>query len=45
MPERLLLVRRQGLAPPLLAAGRPGAQPEVDVVEDLSRFVDHLSKL
>ena len=40
-PDRLLLFRAQGLAAPLLPYGAAGTQTEIDVVEDLGRFVRH----
>jgi hypothetical protein len=40
-PERLLFLGRQRLSAPLLAQRAPGSESEVEVVEDLSRLVDH----
>src|SRR4051794_21947492 len=42
--EGLLLVVRQGLAATLFAHGAAGAQAEVEIVEDLGRFVRHVTQ-
>ena len=40
--EGFLLLIRQRLAPALLPHGAAGAQAEVEIVEDLRRFVRHV---
>src|SRR3954462_13977629 len=40
-PERLLFLRGQLLTTPLLAQRTAGAQPEIEVVEDLAGVVGH----
>jgi hypothetical protein len=39
--ERFLFLARERLAAPLLAQSAARSQPEIEVVEDLGRLVDH----
>jgi hypothetical protein len=39
--ERFLFLARKRLAAPLLAQSAARSQPEIEVVEDLGRLVDH----
>jgi hypothetical protein len=40
-PERLLLLARERLAAPLLPYRAARSEPEIEVVEDLGRLIDH----
>src|SRR5436190_13246531 len=42
--EGLLLLVRQRLAAALLAHGAAGAQAEIEIIEDLGRFVGHITQ-